>query len=158
MTEIYPHKSRPKGTDRHGDPLLSLDEKDAPIRALVATLGWYLLRATTVSVAHTHHRAHHPQPGDLVFIPDGFLRRNRTPLDLMHSVGYLVAERHEYLHSDEDWQQWARAEWGAGSPRPAEQIWYVQYGPNPVDVIRWEDADCHAIPHELRAPGWQLHL
>lgn len=32
-----------------------------------------------------------------------------------------------------------------GKPCPTERIFYIQYGPNPDDVCRWENAQCRVI-------------
>jgi hypothetical protein len=142
------------GTDRTGDPLVSLEDDALPTRFALATMAYHLSRATMVGspapiVARMADRIHAPRPGDLV-VEAGrtmrALRNRRDDQDWYRGFGYLVDHRREWSHTDEEWAaDVAAGEWRPDE-RPSEDVWYVQYGPAPADVCRWQDADFVTIP------------
>jgi hypothetical protein len=150
VTYSQPHQGV-AGEDRHGDPLLTLD--DAGLRAsdMVATLAWHLRRATLVGnpvpiVRTMGNRMQKPQPGDLVVVSDSIWHRD--PDTRKRGVGYLVLHRAEWWTSDAQYQrEVADGAVYPDEPRMVEpNAWYVQYGPAPADVCRWVNCDVIALP------------
>lgn len=146
------------GTDRTGDPLVSLDDALLPVRDALFGAGWNVHRATHVGnpaplVAEMCVRIDKPEPGDYVGIADTAYRRNLSDEDRLHRCGYLVEWRREWMHTDTDWQ--AGLETGDGwwepDERPTDDAIYIQYGPTPADVVRWTNASAFAIPLTVRA-------
>lgn len=150
--------------DRSGDPLLVGDPGTVGMLVRVAYNAWRQMGSTHNAAPCAQalsDRIMHPQPGDPVYVPDSF----RLDEDgRRKGVGYLIVERTEWWHSDEDWLNRADDEgttafqaWTYGEPlvwnplthpkRPKEDVFYVQYGPNPADICRWGNASCNAIPY-----------
>lgn len=150
--------------DRSGDPLLIGDQGTVDMLVRVAYNAWRQMGSTQNAAPCAQalsDRIVHPQPGDPVYVPDSF-RHDED--GRRKGVGYLIVERTEWRHSDEDWLNRADDEgttafqaWTYGEPlvwnplthpkRPKVDVFYVQYGPNPVDVCRWENASCNALPY-----------
>jgi len=96
----------------------------------------------------------HPGPGDLVVEVATSHRVTQPGFDPLASdwyrgVGFLIAVRDEWAHTADEFAA-GRDEWGYGpDERPVERrVFYVQYGPAPVDVCRWVNADFYAVPTE----------
>jgi hypothetical protein len=134
---------RPQGTDR-ADAFLSLDEDAVPLRRLLMGVAEAQRDACLVGhpaprVAWMWERMSHPQAGDLVVETSAF---RTAPA---YGLGYLVRHCREFFMTDTEWAAEV-AEWGYEAAldlhgrRPSEETWYVQYGPRPVDVVRWENA------------------
>lgn len=145
------------GTDRGHDDLLSLEEAAIPRRHLMAGMARCLRQAVLVGnqapiVARMWERMQAPVSGDLVVEVSSFGRRACT-----EGMGILLAHRHEWWQTDEEWaaelekEREAHEEFlrgphsrpGDGPFDPArherltDHAWYVQYGPRPEDVCRW---------------------
>lgn len=157
--------------DRSGDPLMVGKQSTIDMLARVAYNAWRQMGSTHNAAPCAQalsDRIMHPRPGDPVYVPDSF-GRHRDEDTRRKGVGYLVVERVEWYHSDEAWlsseegedldHPWSSpfGEWTDGEPlvwnplthpkRPTEKVFYVQYGPNPGDICRWENASCYAIPY-----------
>lgn len=157
--------------DRSGDPLMVGDQATVDMLARVAYNAWRQMGSTHNAAPCAQalsHRVNHPQPGDPVYVPDSF-RRNATEDTRRKGIGYFIVERTEWTHTDDNWlatmegedpdHKWSTpfGQWTDGEPlawdplthpkRPKDRVFYVQYGPAPVDVCRWENASCFAIPH-----------
>lgn len=146
MTEQTAAPTRPLGTQRDDD-LLSLDMTAVNHRRALVSLAYTLRSAVLVGnpapvVMDIWRRMRHPQPGDFVveasIVPRLMMRPwplGEADLDtLIKGNGILIEHRQEPY----------------GGPDPDdighEDVWYVQYGPAPVDVCRWENAMFFAIP------------
>lgn len=157
--------------DRSDDPLMIGDQATVDMLVQVAYNAWRQMGSTHNAAPCAQapaDRIIHPQPDDPVYVPDS-IRRSATDDTRRKGVGYLVVERTEWFHTDEDWpavgegedpdHKWASpfGEWTDGEPlawnplthpkRPTERVFYVQYGPEPVDICRWENASCYAMPY-----------
>lgn len=133
--------------DRTGDPLLCSDLAVVEMIAYVAYNAWRQMGSTHNAAPCAQalsHRIMHPQAGDPVYVPDSF-RRSASADHRRKGIGYFVVERMEWYQTDEEWAEEV-ADWG-DSPRPTDQVFYVQHGPDPGDICRWEDASCHTIPY-----------
>lgn len=143
----YPdHHAGVRGEARGDDPLLTTDGS-----LVAARLMWALQRATLVGnaapiVTSMRNRMDAPVVGDAVVVIDATFWGNS---DAKHkAVGYLVAKRAEWLSSQAEWDREVGKD-GALSDRDRvveRAAWYVQYGPNPVDICRWTNCDVVAIP------------
>jgi hypothetical protein len=135
---------RPPGTDRTGDPLLTMTDESRTAVMMIVHLGWRLTGyAQSPSGRALADRRHHPRPGDLVLVPDAI--RRIDPGEAGYGWGYLIEERQEPVYDDATWE---RIQYQFdGGPTPTERIFYVQYGPNPQDVYRWENVSCMTVPH-----------
>jgi hypothetical protein len=133
--------------DRAGDPLLTGDQALVDMLVQIAYNAWRQMGSTHNAAPCAQaltDRLIRPQPGDPVYATDS-LRRGRSDDDRRKGVGYLVVQRTEWTHNDEQWAEEGR-HWNGG-PRPTERVFYIQYGPNPGDICRWENATCQAIPY-----------
>lgn len=140
---------------RHGDLLVSLEEEHQAAREAFIAAGMHLHDA--VFIPHSPRqkallaRITSPEPGDYVFIRDMLRRPDRS---WYRNTGYLLCHRREYSHTQKVWREEGH-EWG-DQPRPTEMATYIQYGPNPEDVVRWENADPpHAIPTRIEQ-DWNI--
>lgn len=132
------------GVDRT-DSLLSLESEAVPARELIIALTYKTWRSVLVgnpapSVLETYTRMTKPQVGDLVVE----LTRRGSPGSSLHGFGYLIEDRVEWQHTDEQWAAEEQEAWG--DERPTEQAAYVQYGPTMIDVVRWTNAMFIAVP------------
>lgn len=150
--------------DRAGDPLVTGERDVVDMLVQVASNAQRQMGSTHNAAPCAQALSdliYHPRPGDPVYVPDA---RGRDEDTRRKGVGYLVVERTEWWHSDEDWLTRADDEgctafeaWTYGQPlvwdplihpkRPSARVFYVQYGPDPGDICRWENATCYAIPY-----------
>jgi hypothetical protein len=140
-----------EGTQRD-EPWMSLAEENMRTRNLIAVLAWQLhifdLRPT-----ETFTRRSHPRPGDLV-LESSSLHRMNYPNDdrVQYRLGYLLGHRLEWAETDEEYHQSVRD--GSYNPeledRISVEVVYVQYGPNPEDICRWENCSFIAVPQTLK--------
>jgi hypothetical protein len=167
-----------RGVDRSDDPIMSLSMESVVYRELIRTLAVHLYRATLVGdpapvVRRMLDWMRHPQPGDLVMEHSTAYRSaenlKKPPGNWPWSrMGYLITVRREWMTTDEQWAE-AKAEEAAWNrehlgdrlafieERSVEpKAWYIQYGPNPGDVCRWENCEFLAIPTELRQFDMQV--
>ena len=148
MTD-YP---RVTGTDRDDD-LLSLEEAAMPRRRLMIGMAECLWQAVLVGnpapvVRRMSERMQHPVPGDLV-TAQHYVKQDGYEV---HALGILLARRREHYGTDEE-RAAEGAEWGDAAldsrgERPAQETWYVQYGPAAGDVCRWENVSFIMVPSE----------
>lgn len=142
------------GADRSADDLLSLDERAMPVREALVTMAAHLSRACMVGnpapiVRDMGERIYRPQVGDLVVeVTTTFAHRRRRDDTWYRGFGFLVEHRREWAHIDEEWARLVAEDPYAydADDRAMEEAWYVQYGPAPVDVCRWTNADFVVVP------------
>lgn len=81
-----------------------------------------------------------PQVGDLGVVTDALYREVWWG-GWQHGVGYLLAHRSEPV------PEWDDLESPEGGPfsNPGEDVFYVQYGPDPEDVCRWVNAEFRSL-------------
>jgi len=115
------------------EPWLTLDDDQSPRRAMFEQ---FEHQRSAVGLTE---RMWTPKVGDLV-VELSYLMRDHDH----HCLGYLIKQCDEWLHSEEAWEHGGRQEWG-DDPRPYEDVWYVQYGPSPEDVVRWTNCSFYAI-------------
>lgn len=139
------------GVERTEDDLLSLDDKAVSRRLLMAGMAQATYRATLVgnpapSVAQMWARMKEPRPGDLVMETTSRFRGD--PDTTIKGFGILVVHREEWASTDQDWAAEVAREPGIDPIRDRfhEDAWYVQYGPQPEDVCRWENCDFVSVP------------
>lgn len=139
---------RPQGIDRSADPLISLDENAFPLRvAIMETQHHYYMMTGMLGAPIGEKwsaRQCSPQPGDLVYVPDRLGRRG-TDDDRLKSFGYYILGRDEPCWTDEEWAEEVRQFGCENNERSQEWIFYIQYGPDPQDVCRWENARCVVV-------------
>ena len=144
-----------RGTERT-EPWLSLeidDEKPGDcMRLLVARLAYEIYDSTTVGspapvVRARRERMKNVQPGDLVVETTAMhraaLRQPLTDIDLEYifqGTGYLIKKTSEPCYPEGEWDEEYE-----GRPIPHEDIYYVQYGPDPASVCRWHNCEFLAI-------------
>lgn len=153
-----------RGTDRTGDDLLSLDERAIAHRDALIRMAKHLNQATMVGhpapiVERIRKRITTPEPGDLVVEVSALYRRELD--DRIKALGYLVERRTEWATTHEAWNQemleegvQARLNGETEMPawladRPRDTAWYVQYGPDPVDICRWTNCDFLVLPVDI---------
>lgn len=130
------------------DDLLSLEDSALARRkimlAMALTLWSTALAAYPIEPASLWKRMDKPRVGDLVV--------ENTRTDPVRGLGILIGYRKEWAFTDEEWQQIETDDPGAyAGDRPIDDVWYIQYGPQPEDVCRWSNASFIAIPTER---GW----
>jgi len=141
------------GFDRSDNDLLSLDERAVAHRdALIYLLG-HLRSACMVGhpapvVERMYRRMRSPRSGDLVV---AYMANMRDPNNRLKGFGYLIEKRVEWWETDAEWET-TKAEDGylTDADRLTEEVWYVQYGPDPADVCRWANSDFTMVPIEPR--------
>lgn len=144
-----------RGVDRGGDDFLSLDLRAVAHRDVIGALVEHLHTACLVGnpapvVRDMYSRMRTPVVGDLVQVTDwnhpGGQLGDRVP-----GLGYLVEHRAEWWHTDTRWEQHlAAGDYTPDDDRPVEDVWYIQYGPNPGDVYRWHNCTVLAVPWTWR--------
>jgi len=149
------------GTDRSDSDLLSLDMVAVAHRDALIAMAWHL-NATTMDghrapiAAQIYQRLKSPRPGDLVVEP--VASRYSKDLDTrIKALGYLIEKREEWWLTDEDWET-AKVEDGGltDEDRQTDVAWYIQYGPDPVDICRWVNCTFITVPirsDEFRSPN-----
>jgi hypothetical protein len=137
------------GTDRAGDPLISLEDGHLPVRAALATMSRHLSNATLVGdpapvVERMSQRLRTPQAGDLVIEQHAAYMRRES---WWNGFGYLVEHRDEWWTTDAEWEQLKREDESlTDKDRMIDHAWYIQYGPAAVDVCRWVNCSFRVIP------------
>lgn len=155
---------RLRGADRTDDPLLNLDEAFLPFRVLVMSSQWYATylfgMAGSPLGIDWQRRYRKPRPGELCFATDHAINPRADADTLMKSFGYFLGEQWEPVYDDETWEQ-VKDQYREDHQtieevvRPTERVFYIQYGPKPDDVCRWENAQCQVIA--TRAVSDELH-
>lgn len=149
------------GVARTGDDLISLDERAIAHRNALIVMAHHLRDATMVgnpapAVERVGNRLRTPLVGDLVVEVTAFYRHRRDPDTALKGFGYLVERRREWWTTDEEWER-EKAEDGGldDSDRSTDEAWYIQYGPEPVDICRWTNCEFYVVPidpDEFRRP------
>jgi hypothetical protein len=128
-----------------------LEDDDQQVRRLIARLAhdtWETaLAAPSPAGRARFDRMQHPQVGDLVVEVSAWLP-HRVDVDYVcKGVGYLLAVRDEQVWTDEAITEALAdpADFTDEDRQITSRVWYVQYGPAPVDVCRWENADFIAV-------------
>jgi hypothetical protein len=146
MSYPEPHEGI-TGVARAGDGILESESASS----LAAVLASHLHRATLVGnpapmVAEMNRRMLSPQPGDRVVVLDSMFRQD--PVTRFQGVGHLVAVREEWASTAAQWA--AEMEDDLSLTDEARWIernaWYIQYGPEPVDICRWTNCQVIAFP------------
>lgn len=136
---------------KRDDDLLSLEDSAIQHRTLIQLLAWELHSATLRYGNELGDRIRRPQTGDLVIeTTRGVIAAARgTPMP--EAFGYLLGRRVEWTETDEEWAQIvAEQRLSAGEKRWTDDVWYVQYGPEPEDVCRWLNCSFAAVPSSPR--------
>jgi hypothetical protein len=135
--------------------LLSLDERAVLHRELLISMALHLRTAVMVGspapvVRRVNERMRSPRPGDLVVTAE-VLHGRRDPEDRVHGFGIFLAARREWMASDAEWAA-QRATETIGVPdlsdegRPTDNVFYIQYGPEPGDICRWHNSEAVVLP------------
>jgi hypothetical protein len=139
---------RLRGTDRTGDPLLNLDEAFIPFRIAIMSSQWYATylfgMAGSPLGIDWQKRMRQPRPGELCFATDHAINDRSDPDTRQKSFGYYLGEQMEPIYDDETWEE-VKDQYDDRKDCPTEPIFYIQYGPKPDDVCRWENASCQVI-------------
>ncbi|HET7055734.1 MAG TPA: hypothetical protein VFI12_04675 [Thermomicrobiales bacterium] len=139
---------RMTGTDRTGDPLLSLDEACIALRQLLISSQWYstyLFGMPGAPIGERWHRRYRePRPGELCFVTDHAINPRADDDTIVKSFGYFLGEQQEPIY---DWDTWVMVQdqYDDMVECPTERVFYIQYGPAPDDVCRWANADHQVI-------------
>lgn len=146
------------GIDRTGDPLLSPDEAVVPFIRLLLSSQWYANYLYGMANApigvRWQKRRRSPQPGELCYVTDHAGNPRSDDDTIRKAFGYFLGEQQEPIYSEEVWQE-VRGQYYGRQDCPTEDVFYIQYGPKPGDVCRWENASCQAIA--TRAISDELH-
>lgn len=148
-----PHMKQPHediiGSDRTGDPLVSLQDEHLPVRSALIAVTRNLSTATlggnpSPVVERMGERIRTPRAGDLVMErTTAFMRRPGWH----RGFGYLVERRREWWHTNKEWaQELAEDGYTEHEPRPTDDAWYIQFGPAAVDICRWTDCSFLVVP------------
>ena len=137
-----------RGTVRDRDDLLSLETAAMPRRRVMAHMALSLWRATLtgqLSPAATAmgRRIRDPRSGDLVVE----VTTAAKPGSERKGFGVLLACRREWVSAEAEYALAMGDEPDelSGDGSGAGEVCYVQYGPSPKDVARWQDGDFIAV-------------
>ena len=158
------------GMDLTGSMLLSLREPAAVHREALITVTRHLRDSCMVGnpapvVRRIWQRISHPEPGDLA-VANEVLHGCGDDDYHLKGFGVLLAIRDEWAETDADWAAFCDSERRAAEAdgftadmivsdeNRAEEhgVYYLQYGPEPVDVCRWVNSACTALP--VHVPGF----
>jgi hypothetical protein len=135
---------RPVGVDRPDDPILTASQGMRDVYTMTALQTYCLTGYARSPIAVAlNWRAEHPVPGDLVYVTDAVYSKDED--HRAKGLGYFLLGRMEPIMSAALWQA-DSAQWD-GHDCPMEDVFYVQYGPAAVDVCRWHNASCRALPY-----------
>jgi hypothetical protein len=145
MTRV--HVDRLTGTDRSDDPLLSLDDSVVALRRLLISSQWYAthlygMAGSPIGI-EWQRRQRKPKVGELCFATDHAISPSADDDTIMKSFGYYLGEQQEPVYDEQAWES-VRDQY-EGDDCPTERVFYIQYGPKPKDVCRWENAQCQVI-------------
>lgn len=148
---------RVKGTVRDTDDLLSLDDTAMPRRRMMVLLAVNLWQATlagqlTPDAMRMGRRIRDPKPGDLVCEVTAAAR----PGGERRGFGILLDRRREWLPLEAEYSLEMGGEpdeLSGDGGQGAEDAWYVQYGPRPDHVARWDNASFITVLADDRAYG-----
>lgn len=143
ITYLQPHENV-VGTDHSDTDLLFLTDEALSRRQMM--MGQALLLHSACLVGHRApvvermwERITHPEIGDLVMATDHRTREHKA-------FGYLVAERKEWWTTDEEWEKIVAEDPDYYGDRSIDYAYYIQYGPQPVDVCRWTNCTVIMVP------------
>lgn len=150
-----------------GFPFL-LDDSTIALRWLVQRLTWNLYYSyplpppfATANREMYDELHQKPQRGDIVI--ERSRTRNTSLADCLGGFGVLLEHRTEWMETEEEFLADVREMDEADisvdiTPRTMEKhreqrmresAWYVQYGPLPAHVFRWNNAECIRVPVTL---------
>lgn len=148
------------GIHRTRDDLLSLEGPALRRRVVMMTMANDLWKAARGNARDDHgrdayKRMSEPRVGDLV-IESGSMRNPGADSisresRFVHGFGILLGEREEWSCSHEEWAEFVAEEKAEGqimtlADRLTVMSTYVQYGPSPADVVRWQNCSFIALP------------
>lgn len=143
-----PNEDVPQGTTRDDD-LLSLDPRAVTHRNALIAMSRHLLTATLVGnpapiVSRMYTRLKDPRPGDLVVEMSAELRDAQHRIN---ALGILLEHRVEWQETDEEWEAIkAEDHFLTDVDRGAEDVWYIQYGSDAENVVRWTNCSFDVVP------------
>jgi hypothetical protein len=140
--------------------LLSTDERAVVHREALIDMARHLQTATLVGdpapvVRRMSDALRNPLPGDLVVTREVMLGTYQDPDRRLKGFGLYLRGRQEWATSDADWEAY-KAEDGCGltdADRMTDNVFYIQYGPDPGDVCRWHDSRAIVLPAGLDGFG-----
>lgn len=143
-----PAVERLRGTDRSGDPLLSLDGACIPLRRLLLSSLWYTnylygMAGSPIGI-DWQRRMRRPQVGELCFVTDHAISPGAGDDTIAKSFGYFLGEQREPVYDEKEWAE-VQDQYDDRKDCPTERVFYIQYGPAPDDVCRWANADHQVI-------------
>lgn len=153
--------SRVRGEALTGDlaAILSLEDEAMPARRAIAALSWHLRQATLVGrpapiVHEMEERTRTVRPGDLVVeSTQGYYAADAERGDWYRGIGVLLLTRREWVSTDDEWAAERAMEGYGDDERIADERIYIQYGPSPDDVCRWENCEFRMVPWYRKAMG-----
>lgn len=142
-----PNEDVPQGTTRDDD-LLSLEPQAVTHRNALITMSRHLTTATLVGhpapiVSRMYARLRDPRPGDLVVEMSAELRDARHRIS---ALGILLERRVEWYDTDERWAEIIADDPDGWDERRTDTAWYIQYGPDAGDVVRWTNCSFEVVP------------
>jgi hypothetical protein len=142
----YPgHHEGIVGEDLPDAGWLSLEETNRQTKRLLSLLLHESYGALLSVNGDGWRRMSRPEVGDLVVESSGFWPRRGWETECK-SLGILLAQREEWVHTDQQWDE-VKGDW-EGDPRPHEPVFYVQYGQSANDVCRWANASFIGVSRE----------
>jgi hypothetical protein len=153
MTESWPQPFEGiRGIDLSRHWVLSLDERAAPHRETLIAMARHLHTATLVGdpapvVRRMCDRLRSPEPGDLVVTAE-VMHGRRDPDSRLKGLGIYLGSRTEWELTDAQWEAY-KAEDGCGltdEDRVTDDVFYIQYGPDPGDICRWHNSSAVVLP------------
>jgi len=165
------------GIDMSNHWLVSLETEAIPHREALISMARALNTATLVGspapvVRRIADRIRHPEPGDLVVTME-VLHGRRDPDDREKGLGIYLDGRREWAETDADWQAFCERERSeilanheddgdtddlietitGEDNRCTDDVFYIQYGPDPRDICRWHNSEAIVLPVQ-DGPFW----
>lgn len=158
MTEPWKQPHEDIRGVRHDNDLISIDESAIAHRTALIRMARHLQTVCMVGqpapvVARMWERISNPRPGDLVVESTAIYGERPERRDQrVKGLGYLLERRREWWHTDDEWAQLIAEDphaYGEDDPRPTDDVWYVQYAPNPEAVCRWTNCSFIMLPVDI---------
>lgn len=148
------------GIHRTRDDLLSLEETALRRRVVILRIARELWTASLRGAGNDYgrdafSRMEDPRIGDLVCESGTAMHPDRKgrggEAACVHGFGIMLGDREEWTCSHEEWRgdvEQAREDGYmlTDDDRASVRAMYIQYGPGPKDVCRWENARLFALP------------
>jgi len=156
MTQPWPQPFEGIRGTEHGSWLLSLDERAIAHREFLIEMAHHLSTATLVGnpapvVRRMNERLRLPRIGDLVVTTE-VMHGRRDPDDRLKGFGIFLAGRKEWCETDAEWAAYKASvheETASTLPdedRMTDDVFYIQYGPDPGDICRWHNSEAVVLP------------